>query len=93
MFYDPLTDRRHWWLPIRWYYWQVWFWPIRWIRKYNRKDCKFYVPDVFNFDGSIGTKIKPFLGLVVIIPIDGPAKWNWWAYLKSYKKLKNNNQT
>ena len=80
------TNRHLWYLPFRELFYKIWFFiPLK-IRAYNEKECEYRVPDWINFDGTLGIKIKPFLGYVFRTEEGEAISLAWWKYLVRIKK-------
>ncbi len=63
----------------------LWFLVPRKIRDYNLRNCVNYIPDVVNFDGTLGVKIQPIFGYYLKIPENSLIKWRWWEHLLRVK--------
>ena len=65
----------------------LWYFIPRWLSDRQTKDCKDYIPDYFHKErgSAMGSKVKPFLGYVMVVDEGAVTNYNWWRYLKKYK--------
>lgn len=68
--------------PFKQWFYRVWFYIPRKIEDYNRSECENYTPDWMCGEG---TKVKPFLGYVLITEESGIMSLAWWKHLKKYE--------
>ena len=57
---------------------RLWFWFPDWLTGYNISECVDFIPDVQKTDGSLGDKIKPFFGMVLLPEENACFKKRWW---------------
>lgn len=77
-FFDPRTKSHEFLQALRY----LWILPAIWIREYNLRNCTCCIPD---WAGGRGTKVRPFLGCVLIVEEGGVMNLMWWKHLHRYQ--------
>lgn len=65
----------------------LWYFIPRWLQDRQMKDCINYYPDFCHKERgyAMGSKVKPFLGYVLVVEEGAVTHYKWWQYLKKYQ--------